>query len=137
MERLARWTDEAFPRTHGSLLSLATWFVSQVASPSLDDRRVHPDHPYLQLRRFVSPFVVWEVVGNPLRPPPRNPSWLTDDVLALAGGIYEELAFDRMPILADALQDAGCDNDAILGRCRGDGPHVRGCWVVDLVLGKE
>ena len=38
---------------------------------------------------------------------------------------------------ADALQDAGCDNDDILDHCRGDGPHVRGCWVVDLVLGKE
>ena len=42
-----------------------------------------------------------------------------------------------MPILADALQDAGCDNDDILTHCRGEGPHVRGCWVVDLVLGKE
>ena len=41
-----------------------------------------------------------------------------------------------MPILADALQDAGCDNDDILNHCRDDGPHVRGCWVVDLVLGK-
>jgi hypothetical protein len=42
----------------------------------------------------------------------------------------------RMPVLADALEDAGCDNDAILGHCQGDGPHVRGCWVVDLLLGK-
>ena len=41
-----------------------------------------------------------------------------------------------MPILADALQDAGCDDEAVLAHCRGAGPHVRGCWVVDLVLGK-
>ena len=58
-------------------------------------------------------------------------------VVALARGIYDEKAFDRMPILADALQDAGCDNDDVLSHCRGGGPHVRGCWVVDLLLGKE
>ena len=63
--------------------------------------------------------------------------WLTADVLGLARGIYQERAFDRLPILADALMDAGCDNEQILGHCRGPGPHVRGCWVVDLVLGKE
>ncbi|HUR53438.1 MAG TPA: hypothetical protein VMZ71_04880 [Gemmataceae bacterium] len=58
-------------------------------------------------------------------------------MIALANGIYEERAFDRLPILADALQDAGCDNDGILTHCRGDGAHVRGCWVVDLLLGKS
>jgi hypothetical protein len=47
------------------------------------------------------------------------------------------MAFDRMPILADALQDDGCEDTDILAHCRGAGPHVRGCWVVDLVLGKQ
>ena len=61
----------------------------------------------------------------------------TETVFALATGIYTERAFDRMPILADALEDAGCDNADILEHCRGDGPHVRGCWVVDLILEKE
>jgi hypothetical protein len=51
--------------------------------------------------------------------------------------MYDSRDFSVMPILADALQDAGCDNEDILSHCRGDGPHVRGCWVVDLVLGKE
>jgi hypothetical protein len=46
-------------------------------------------------------------------------------------------AFDRLPILADALEEAGCDEPALLAHCRSDGPHVRGCWAVDLVLGKE
>ena len=77
------------------------------------------------------------IFGNPFRPVAFDPSWLTSTVRALAEGIYEDRAFDRMPILADALQDAGCDNADILDHCRGDGPHVRGCWVVDLVLGKE
>jgi hypothetical protein len=51
--------------------------------------------------------------------------------------MYEERNFHAMPILADAMQDAGCDNEDILWHCREPGVHVRGCWVVDLVLGKE
>jgi hypothetical protein len=77
------------------------------------------------------------IFGNPFRPVAVDPSWFTSDVLALAEGIYQEKAFDRMPILADALQDAGCDSDELLNHCRGDGPHVRGCWALDLVLGKS
>ncbi len=77
-----------------------------------------------------------DIFGNPFRPVSLDPAWLTSDVLALARGIYDERAFDRTPILADALQDAGCDNDDVLNHCRGDGPHVRGCWAVDLLLGK-
>ena len=78
-----------------------------------------------------------DIFSNLFRPVAVDPSWLTSDVVALAKGIYSEHAFDRMPILADALQDAGCDSDDILTHCRGLSPHVRGCWVVDLVLGKE
>jgi len=78
-----------------------------------------------------------DVVGNPFRPVTFDPRWRTADTLGLARAIYDERAFDRMPILADALMDAGCADEQVLGHCRGDGPHVRGCWVVDLVLGKE
>lgn len=63
-------------------------------------------------------------------------SWRAATVNSLAQAIYDERAFDRMPILADALEDAGCANADILGHCRGGGQHVRGCWVVDLVLCK-
>ncbi|WP_238602807.1 hypothetical protein [Fimbriiglobus ruber] len=73
----------------------------------------------------------------PFRPITLSPSYLTPTVLSLAKGIYEDRAFDRMPILADALQDSGCDSEDILNHCRGTGPHVRGCFVVDLILGKE
>jgi hypothetical protein len=81
--------------------------------------------------------LVREIFGNPFRPVDLNPAWLTSTVVALATGIYQDRAFDRMPILADALQDAGCENDDILNHCRQLGDHVRGCWVVDLILGKE
>jgi hypothetical protein len=74
---------------------------------------------------------------DPFRPVAFDPRWRTADVVGMARGIYEERAFDRLPILADALMDAGCEDAAILGHCRSTGPHVRGCWVVDLVLGKE
>ncbi|WP_439621470.1 hypothetical protein [Gemmata sp.] len=62
--------------------------------------------------------------------------WRTSTVVAIAQQMYDSRDFSVMPILADALQDAGCDNDDILDHCRGPGPHVRGCWVADLVLGK-
>lgn len=66
------------------------------------------------------------------------PSWRTSDVMLLAQGIYDDRAFDRMPILADALQDAGCDCEDLLNHLRDISlTHVRGCWVLDLVLGKE
>jgi hypothetical protein len=55
----------------------------------------------------------------------------------IAKSIYTSRAFDRLPILADALEEAGCADADILAHCRGPGPHVRGCWVVDLLLGKE
>jgi hypothetical protein len=77
-----------------------------------------------------------ELFCNPFRPVVFDPRWQSETVLALATGIYAERAFDRMPILADALEDAGCDNAYVLTHCRGPGPHVRGCWVVDLLLGK-
>ncbi len=78
-----------------------------------------------------------DVFGNPFRPVKLDKKWRSETVSALATGIYVERAFDRMPILADALEEAGCDHDEVLAHCRGPGPHVRGCWVVDLVLGKK
>jgi hypothetical protein len=78
-----------------------------------------------------------DIFGNPFRPVAFDRDWRTSTALALARQMYETREFSAMPILADALQDAGCDNDEILNHCRDLGPHVRGCWVVDLVLGKE
>ena len=77
------------------------------------------------------------IIGNPFRPVTLDLSWQTANVVALAQGIYADRAFDRLPILADALEDAGCTERAILDHCRQPGEHVRGCWVVDLVLGKS
>ena len=78
-----------------------------------------------------------EVLGNPIRPPAADPAWLTPVALAIAGAAYEERRFDGLPVLADALEEAGCMKEALLAHLRGPGPHVRGCWAVDLVLRKE
>jgi hypothetical protein len=81
-----------------------------------------------------------EVLGNPWRRPVVAPAWLAWNggaVPKLAATIYDEHAFERLPILADALEDAGCDNDDLLTHLRSPGPHFRGCWALDLILGKE
>jgi hypothetical protein len=81
------------------------------------------------------------IVGNPFRKRPElHPDWLTwndSTIRNLAVGIYEEQAFDRLPILGDALEDAGCTDRVILEHCRSSGPHVRGCWLIDAILGKS
>ncbi|HVK19346.1 MAG TPA: hypothetical protein VM533_20600 [Fimbriiglobus sp.] len=77
------------------------------------------------------------IVGNPFRPVACDPSWRTSTAVGLADAIYSERSFDRLPILADALEEAGCTHPDVLAHCRGDGPHARGCWVVDLILGKS
>ena len=77
------------------------------------------------------------VLGYHFRPMPVDPRWLTSPVLILAQQMYDARDFAPLPILADALEEAGCDDADVLAHCRGSGPHVRGCWVVDLILGKS
>jgi hypothetical protein len=81
------------------------------------------------------------VFGNPFRPIPLNEKWFTAEIKGLARQTYENrclpagtLDSTQMHVLADALEEAGCTNQDMLGHCRGPGPHVRGCWVIDLVL---
>jgi hypothetical protein len=105
-----------------------------------------PDHWYVMrlqgtgvrvARDNYSSSYVREVLGNPFHPITLSPSWLTSTVVFLANQMYDSRDFSPMPILADALQDAGCDNEDILNHCRQPGEHVRGCWVVDLLLDKK
>jgi hypothetical protein len=84
------------------------------------------------------------VMGNPFRPVSLDPAWRTPSVLTLAEATYENrilpsghLEPDRLGVLTDALEEAGCDNADILDHFRGSGPHYRGCWALDLILGKE
>jgi hypothetical protein len=128
-----------------------------IASAAKESARSCAWHATAKRTDLLSRFPAWEVgdldgerrrqvavlhciVGNPFRAARIDPAWLVWNesvALKLVRGVDEERAFDRLPILADALEDAGCDNADILAHCRGPGPHVRGCWVVDLLLGKE
>jgi hypothetical protein len=78
-----------------------------------------------------------EVFGNPFRPVTIDPAWPTSTVTAMARQMYETREFSTMPILADALQDVDCSDEDVLSHCRGPGPHVRGCWLVDLLTGRS
>ena len=81
--------------------------------------------------------VLRDLVGNPFRPVSFNTEWRTSTVVSLAKTMYDSRDFGPMPLLADSLQDAGCEHEDILSHCRdASGTHVRGCWVVDLTLGK-
>jgi hypothetical protein len=89
------------------------------------------------VRRNPPNSLLYDVCGDPFRRVKFDKRWRTDTAVALAHQMYESREFSAMPILADALQDAGCDNTDILDHCRDAGAtHIRGCWVVDLVLGK-
>src|SRR5262249_37713894 len=84
--------------------------------------------------------LVRDLFGNPFRPAQADPAWLAwngGTVPKLAEAVYPERAFDRLPVLADALEEAGCCDAELLSHLRSPGPHVRGCWAVDLLIGKE
>jgi hypothetical protein len=74
--------------------------------------------------------------GNPFQPIVLDPKWVSSTVKQLATVIYDERQFSNMPILGDALEEAGCDNQDVLKHCRRQVEHCRGCFVVDLVLGR-
>lgn len=84
--------------------------------------------------------ILRDIVGNPFRPVFLDPLWLRWKdglILQIAQKVYDEGKVDNMPILADALIDAGCNNEDVLNHCRQQGEHVRGCWVVDLLTGRQ
>src|SRR5262249_20620407 len=93
-----------------------------------------------EVAKAVQTDLLRDIFGNPYRPVAVDKtclSWNGGTIPKLAQAIYKERAFDRLPILADALEDAGCDNADMLAHCRQQGPHVRGCYVVDLILDKK
>jgi hypothetical protein len=110
---------------------------------AIDEAWIVARSPATGIRVAREPFpanLLREIIGNPFRLARIDPIWLTWNdatVRGIAQAIYDERGFDRMPILADALTDAGCDCADILAHCRQPGEHVRGCWVVDLILSKD
>ncbi len=111
--------------------------LSEAIAARLGDYRAEFDPPSTR-GEYEQTALLRDIVGNPYYSEVIERGWLTSTVVAITRRIYQSRDFSAMPILADALQDAGCDNADILEHCRdAKGGHVRGCWVVDLVLGKE
>ena len=93
---------------------------------------------YDEVERSIQVALLRDIFGNPFRPVNFAPEWRTSTVVSLAKSMYDSRDFSPMPILSDALQDAGCEHEDILNHCRAaSGVHVRGCWVVDLILEKS
>jgi hypothetical protein len=123
---VAMWIAQAATTRPAGAVSDREWWVAQ------------------SQERLLQTKLLREIFGNPLRPVAFDRAWQTPTVNSVAQAIYDERQlpsglFDnqRMGVLADALEEAGCDNPDILGHLRGVGDHVRGCWAVDLVLGKQ
>jgi hypothetical protein len=151
-QQINREREGADDADRGRLLSLETAAAAVWGASWPDDyseaqevagnviKALAPNTSAQEEERRYQATIVRCIFGNPFRPVTANPSWLAwneGTVRKIAQSIYEERAFERLLILADALEDAGCDDADILAHCRGDGPHVRGCWVVDLLLGKQ
>jgi hypothetical protein len=89
--------------------------------------------------QLVHAALLHDIFGNPFRPAAVDPTWLTwncGTMVKLTKGIYDDRRFADLPILADALEEAGCQDQTILDHLRSPGPHVRGCWPLDLILGR-
>ena len=130
----------------GQMIGLVAWNTAEAvwectARINLDPRqKTHEAIRYWNSERRSQCGLLRDVFGNPFRPVRADRSWLhanAGTVFSVAQAIYEEKAFDRLPILGDALEDAGCTDAAMLDHCRQPGEHVRGCWAVDLVLQKK
>jgi hypothetical protein len=137
MMREVPWDDEDLRRTILDLMRAAASPDKYGALPIsiseiLYHREVVGSEEFAQ-KRYEA---VSEILGDPFRPVAFDPRWRTEHAVGIAATMYDERDFRAMPILADALEEAGCDSADMLTHCREPGVHVRGCWVVDLVLGK-
>jgi hypothetical protein len=81
--------------------------------------------------------LIREIFTNPFRPEVFDPTWLTPTVVVFAQAIHNGSDYDQMPMLGDALEEAGCSSPGIVDHCRGKSKHVRGCWVVNALIAPD
>lgn len=144
-EAASRSHHEAFFEK-GKILSSAEWAAELVADPKAFFAATRACNFAWWAKdadlseRVAQARLVRDIFGNPYRVVAMKTDWLAWNdgaIPKLAQTIYGNRRFTDLPILADALEEAGCTDAAILEHCRQPGEHVRGCWVVDLLLGKE
>jgi hypothetical protein len=137
-EEAVRWAEEHAP---GQGLHAALAARAATLEQSVEAVRAASRHAGLAAGEQSGPVLcglLRDIFGNPFRPIPLEPSWLGRDggVKLLARTLYDKCRLVELPTLADALSAEGCRERALLEHCRGPGPHVRGCWVVDLLTGR-
>jgi hypothetical protein len=126
-----RWAHNIHPGARSDFDWFARWSVWCAASVKI----APPVTGFLKQGMFRP--LLRDIFGEQREPVPFDPAWRTGNVGGVARGMYETKDFSAMPVLADALEDAGCNDESILAHCRESREHVRGCRVVDAVLGKE
>jgi hypothetical protein len=138
-----RWAEEGWPPPGAALYAA---YIPLAQSPRAAEEatvRAAPrgDGPQGRAARAYQVQLLRCLFGNPFRPSPPLPAaalrWNDRLVAQLAQAIYDEGRWQDLPLLADALLDAGCDNEEVLAHLRGPGTHVRGCWVLDLLTGRS
>ena len=132
-------TDESFDSVVGSVMEDdgGAADVAADAFPEVVMDPIHTDNVVFLAEKAAQCDLIRDIFGDPYRPAKADPSWFTPVVVQFARTAYDRQAFAYMPELALALEQAGCDSGPILKHCRRPGEHVRGCWVVDLILGKK
>jgi hypothetical protein len=134
--RIAAWSDAyaaldiAKARANGDATQEENWRRLVAVKWAYE-----PDEPYVREAACQADSLRC-IVGNPFRPVPPGP-WVTPAAVSVAQDCYDRRDFSALPVLADLLEEAGCPEQQVLDHCRQPGEHVRGCWVVDLVLGKS
>jgi hypothetical protein len=128
------------------------WFAAMAAKTTVAEKlsaravstQTRPSDPmyqeHNQPRKKRQADFIRDIAGNPFRFEALKPEWfigIGERIPQLASAIYANRSWDRLPLLADALEDAGWTDAELLCHLRGPGPHVRGCWAVDLVLEKS
>ena len=137
---IREWRPSRYAATVEQISNAA--HIAYHSTHTVSENRFDPhllDH-LVQQSDWPGGWLIREIFGNPFRPTHVNPEWLAwkrGTAAALARTIYEDRAFDRMPILADALEEASCQDADVLNHCRHASRHMRGCWVIDLLLGLQ
>jgi hypothetical protein len=151
MQEETRWQDNSHEFNGPLLAKRAVWLSGSRDRHRVEEclhyaaRGLHARHS-IQEETANQCHLIRDIFGNPFRPVTISPAilaWNDAVVVRLAKVAYEQRQMPsgmldnvRLAVLADALEEAGCTDTDILGHLRGPGPHVRGCWVVDLCLGK-
>ena len=115
----------------------AAWSTSTMARRAVNPAEDNHRNPIVGPEHHAQAELLRDIFGNPFRPIDAERVWQTRTIKAIAQTIYSERQFEDMPILADALEEAGCNNEVILDHCRKKQEHSRGCWLLDLLLGKK